>query len=66
MKRWTLALAFAAAAFVVVGCSAEEPKATPKDKENIDKILKEGIGAPQDAQGGAQPGTAAPPDQTDP
>ncbi|MBW7928716.1 MAG: hypothetical protein H3C58_11675 [Fimbriimonadaceae bacterium] len=66
MKRWTLALALGFATVALVGCSAEEPKATPKDKENIDKIMKEGIGAPQDAQGGAQPGTAAPPDQSDP
>lgn len=59
MKRISLALIALLAAGVLAGCSGEEPKATATDKQNIDRLAKEGIGArPVDGSQGQPAKTA--------
>ena len=54
MRRLLLGLVSIAALITVQGCSSDEPKATEKDKANIDRLAKEGIGA-RPVGGGEQP-----------
>lgn len=59
MKRISVAIMALLVAGILAGCSAEEPKATATDKQNIDRLAKEGIGArPVDGNQAQPPKTA--------
>lgn len=63
MKKLTLVVASLALMGILAGCSNSAPKATAEDKQNIDKLLKEGLGS-RPAPEGQPPATAPANEQT--